>query len=152
MAYAYHHLTVADVRLMKGLLKMFGDAFDDAATYQDEVPGDGYLASLLAKDHFIALAVTVDNDVVVGGLVAYVLDKFERDRREIYIYDLAVAAEHRRRRIATTLISRLVEIARARRAYVIFVQADSPDTPAIKLYESFGTTEEVYHFDIAVTP
>jgi aminoglycoside 3-N-acetyltransferase I len=152
MAYAYHHLTVADVRLMKGLLKTFGDAFGDAATYQGEVPGDGYLASLLAKDHFIALAVTVDDDVVVGGLVAYVLDKFERDRREIYIYDLAVAEEHRRRRIATTLIVRLIEIARARGAYVIFVQADSQDAPAIKLYESFGTTEEVYQFDIAVTP
>ncbi len=30
-------------------------------------------------------------------LAAYVPDKFERERREIYIYDLAVADGHRRR-------------------------------------------------------
>jgi len=28
---------------------------------------------------------------VVGGLAAYVLEKFEQQRREIYIYDLAVS-------------------------------------------------------------
>src|SRR5262245_7436369 len=151
MEYTYHHLTTADVRLMKGLLKMFGHAFDDVATYQNEVPDDGYLGSLLAKHHFIALAATV-GDEVVGGVAAYVLDKFERDRREVYIYDLSVAQEHRRRGIATTLIKRLVDIARERHAYVIFVQADSKDDPAIKLYESLATKKDVYHFDIAVRP
>jgi aminoglycoside 3-N-acetyltransferase I len=150
MAYSYHHLTAADVPLMKGLLRMFGRAFDDVATYQHAVPNDGYLGSLLATQHFIALAATTGQEVV-GGLAAYVLDKFERDRREIYIYDLAVAEEHRRHGIATTLIKRLIDIAKERRAYVIFVQADSEDGPAIKLYESLGTKEEVYHFDIAVT-
>jgi aminoglycoside 3-N-acetyltransferase I len=150
MTYSYHYLTAADVRLMKGLLKMFGHAFNDVATYQNEVPDDGYLGSLLAKPHFIALAATA-GDEVVGGLAAYVLDKFERDRREIYIYDLAIAEEHRRLGIATTLIKRLIDIARERRAHVIFVQADREDGPAIKLYESLGTKEEVYHFDIAVT-
>jgi aminoglycoside 3-N-acetyltransferase I len=149
MAYSYHHLTAGDVTLMKGLLKMFGDAFDDVATYQNAVPDDGYLGSLLAKRHFIALAATAGHEVV-GGLAAYVLDKFERDRREIYIYDLAVAKEHRLRGIATTLIKRLIDIARERRAYVIFVQADSDDDPAIKLYESLGTKEDVFHFDITV--
>jgi len=149
MAYSYHCLTAADVPLMKGLLTMFGHAFDDVATYQNAVPDDGYLGSLLATRHFIALAATAGHEVV-GGLAAYMLDKFERDRREIYIYDLAVAEEHRRRGIATTLIRRLIDIARERRAYVIFVEADSEDDPAIKLYESFGTKEGVCHFDIDV--
>lgn len=135
---------------MKRLLAMFGEAFEDVATYQDAVPDDGYLSALLAKPHFIALAATSGDDVV-GGLAAYVLDKFERDRREIYIYDLAVAVAHRRRGIATTLIERLIDIAKERRAYVIFVQADRGDEPAIKLYESIGTREDVHHFDIAVT-
>jgi len=150
MAYSYHSLTPEDVPLMKGLLKMFGSAFNDVTTYQNEVPHDSYLRSLLAARHFIALAATADAEVV-GGLTAYVLDKFERDRREIYIYDLAVAEEHRRRGIATTLIRRLIDIARERRAYVIFVQADAEDDPAIKLYESLGTKEEVCQFDIRVT-
>ena len=128
---------------------MFGEAFEDVPTYQDAVPDDGYLAALLAKPHFIALAATAGAEVV-GGLAAYVLDKFERDRREIYIYDLAVARPHRRRGIATALIKRLIDIARERHAYVIFVQADRGDEPAIKLYESMGTREDVHHFDVRV--
>lgn len=134
---------------MKRLLRMFGEAFDDVPTYQGAVPSDEYLAALLSSPTFMALAATTDDDVV-GGLAAYVLDKFERDRREIYIYDLAVASPHRRRGVATALIERLRAIARARQAYVIFVQADRGDDPAIALYESLGTRESVYHFDIKV--
>ena len=33
---------------------------------------------------------------------------------------------------------------------MIFVQADYVDPPAIRLYESLGTREEVLHFDIEV--
>jgi aminoglycoside 3-N-acetyltransferase I len=83
-------------------------------------------------------------------LTAYVLDKFERDRREIYIYDLAVAAAHRRRGLATALIETLAGVARDRGAYVIFVQADRGDDAAIALYESLGRREDVHHFDIPV--
>jgi aminoglycoside 3-N-acetyltransferase I len=149
MPYSYSQLTAEHTMLMKRLLAMFGEAFEDVPTYQGAVPDDDYLAALLGKPHFIALA-AMSGDLVVGGLTAYVLDKFERDRREIYIYDLAVARAHRRRGIATTLIRRLIDIANERRAYVIFVQADRGDDPAIKLYESLGTREDVYHFDIAV--
>lgn len=38
----------------------------------------------------------------------------------------------------------------ARAAYVIFVQADVGDEPAIALYTKLGVREEVLHFDIAV--
>ena len=87
---------------------------------------------------------------MVGGLVAYELDKFERARREVYIYDLAVAAPHRRRGIATALIGHLRDIAARRGAWVIYVQADHGDDPAIALYEKLGIREDVMHFDIAV--
>ena len=84
---------------------------------------------------------------------AYDLQKFEQQRSEIYIYDLAVAATHRRRGIATALINALRAIGAARGAWVIYVQADTgdDDAPAIALYESLGVRENVLHFDIAVT-
>jgi len=129
---------------------MFGEAFEDPVAYQSAVPSDGYLSSFLAKEHVIVLVTRTDSGEVVGGLVAYELEKFEQDRREIYIYDLAVAEAHRRQHIATNLIKKLQEIAKERKAYVIFVQADPPDAPAVKLYESLGTREDVYHFDITV--
>lgn len=82
---------------------------------------------------------------VVGGLVAYELDKFERARRELYIYDLAVAKGHRRQGVATALIKRLGEIAVRRGASVVYVQADYGDEPAIALYDRLGTREGASH-------
>ena len=130
---------------------MFGRAFADSETYGAEPPSDDYLEGLLRKEHVAALA-ALAGDEVVGGLVAYELDKFERVRREFYIYDLAVAEEHRRQGIATALIGRLREIASQRGAWVIYVQADYGDDPAIALYEKLGVREDVLHFDIAVEP
>jgi aminoglycoside 3-N-acetyltransferase I len=149
MEYLYKQLNISDVELLKQLLKVFGEVFEDTATYQGAVPSDEYLSSLLAGPVFISL-VALYGQKVIGGLAAYVLEKFEQDRREIYIYDLAVVTPHRRKGVATQLIRELQRIAKERKAYVIFVQADLEDEPAIKLYESLGTKENVLHFDIPV--
>lgn len=138
-----------DVALMEGMLTMFGEAFDEVGTFGSARPDADYLRRLLDSDYFIALA-ALKNGNVVGGLAAYELRKFEQARSEIYIYDLAVAEGHRREGIATALIAALKEIAAARGAYVIFVQADLGDAPAIALYTKLGTREDVLHFDIAV--
>ncbi len=110
-------------------------------------PGDAYLTGLLAREHIVTL-VALSRQKVIGGLVAYELDKFERARREMYIYDLAVAPTHRRQGIATALIELLREIATERGSWVIYVQADYGDAPAIALYEKLGNREDVMHFDI----
>ena len=137
-----------DVGLLRALLGVFGGAFEDVETYCAAQPGSAYLEQLLASDTFVAL-VALDGDVVVGGIAAYELRKFERERSEIYIYDLAVALSHRRRGIATALIKELQRIAAARGAWVVFVQADLGDDPAIALYSKLGVRESVLQFDIA---
>jgi aminoglycoside 3-N-acetyltransferase I len=126
---------------------MFGKAFDDAESYAAKPPSDAYLETLLAKDHVIPL-VAIADEKVVGGLVAYELDKFEQQRREIYIYDLAVDEAWRRQGVATALIKHLGEVASSRGAWVIYVQADYGDEPAIALYTKLGAREDVMHFDI----
>ena len=147
--YSYRRLTRADVSLLKDLLGVFREAFGEINTYQHSVPGDDYLTRLLTKQHFIAV-VAMNGKEVVGGLAAYELDKFEQDRREIYIYDLAIVKNHRRRGVATGLIGELRRIASKLNVYVIFVQANPGDAAAIALYESLGTKETAYHFDIKV--
>ena len=142
-------LSTNDLALMEELLAVFGEAFDEVDTYSSSRPSDAYLKRLLSSDYFIALA-ALKNGTVVGGLAAYELQKFEQERSEIYIYDLAVAVEHRREGIATALIQELKKIAVERAAYVIFVQADIGDDPAIALYTKLGVREDVLHFDIAV--
>lgn len=144
-------LTSTDLDTMVGLNQLFGDVFDDLDTYTGQPPDADYLRNLLASDTFIALVAMHGNDVV-GGLAAYELRKFEQRRSEIYIYDLAVSAAHRRQGIARGLIGELQNIGAKRGAYVIFVQADTDedDQPAIALYSSMGEREDVLHFDIPV--
>ena len=139
----------ADAPLLRKLNALFGEAFDDPDTYRGEPPDDTYAAQLLAKEHIVVLA-GLAGEEVLGGLVAYELDKFERARRELYIYDLAVDAKHRRKGIAALLIEHLRGIASERGAWVIYVQADYGDDPAIALYQKLGEREDVMHFDIAV--
>lgn len=135
-----------DAALAKALNELFAVAFDDPQSYRP-APPEAYLEGLLAKPH-ISVLVALDDDLVVGGLIAYELEKFEQARSEIYIYDLAVAETHRRRGVATALIGVLQDIAAGRGAWVIFVQADYGDDPAIALYDKLGAREEVLHFDI----
>jgi len=52
--------------------------------------------------------------------------------------------------LASALIRRLQEIASSRNAWVVFVQADHGDEPAIALYRKLGIAEEVLHFDISL--
>jgi aminoglycoside 3-N-acetyltransferase I len=149
VALSVRQLTSDDVPAMEAMLAMFGKAFDDAVAYGGKRPDAAYLKRLLAGDSFIAIA-ALKEDEVVGGIAAYELHKFEQQRSEIYIYDLAVAEAHRRQGIATALIEKLKEVAASRGAYVIFVQADIGDDPAIALYTKLGVREDVLHFDIKV--
>jgi aminoglycoside 3-N-acetyltransferase I len=149
VAYTVRQIEGDDVLRLRELLKIFGTAFEDADSYQNNPPSDTYLKGLLESDNFIAL-IALQNVTVVGGLVAYELRKFEQERSEIYIYDLAVASEHRRRGVATKIINELKIIAKQRGAYVIYVQADLGDEPAIALYTKLGAREDVLHFDIPV--
>ncbi|WP_336485477.1 AAC(3)-I family aminoglycoside N-acetyltransferase [Methylobacterium nigriterrae] len=142
-------LQACDIPRLRALNALFGEAFDDRDTYAAEPPDDAYLAALLAKEHVIVLAALAD-DALLGGLVAYELDKFERRRREIYIYDLAVRSQDRRRGVATALVEGVRRIGAQREASVVYVQADPGDDPAVSLYGKLGAREDVMHFDIAV--
>jgi aminoglycoside 3-N-acetyltransferase I len=141
-------LGAGDVLALRGMLEMFGLAFEDRQSYCANQPDDAYLAQLLSNPNFLALAAYSGSEVI-GGLAGYVLPKFEQARSEFYIYDLAVAESHRRGGVATALIKELKLQACKRGVYVIFVQADYGDDPAVALYTKLGVREDVMHFDIA---
>lgn len=145
----FRRLGPGDVELFRGLNAMFGEAFDDAQHYGGAPPDDAYVEALLAKEHVFALVALADG-AVIGGLVAYELDKFEQNRRELYIYDLAVLEAYRRRGVASELIRQLGALGKQRGAWVMYVQADYGDEPAIALYTKLGRREDVMHFDIGL--
>jgi aminoglycoside 3-N-acetyltransferase I len=132
----------------RALNAVFGEAFEDADTYASAPPSAAYLKSLLGSPGIIALA-ALEEEKVIGGLAACILHKFEQERSEIYIFDLAVLEAHRRKGVATALINELRKMAAAFGAWVVYVQADPLDAPAVALYTKLGTREDVYHFDIA---
>jgi aminoglycoside 3-N-acetyltransferase I len=132
---------------MREAMRVFADAFDEGVTFFAAPPGDAYFEKLLSDSHFVMLAARI-NGTVVGALAAYELVKYEQERSEFYIYDLAVAEPFRRRGVARTLIEALKPIARSAGVWVIFVQADREDEPAVALYRSMGIEEEPLHFDI----
>lgn len=136
-----------DVAPMRAMLNMFGKAFDDPETYTVAQPDDAYLTQLLSSSTFVAIA-AFDESNVIGGIAAYVLPKFEQARTELYIYDLAVEEANRRSGVATAMIEELKKVAFARGIYVIYVQADYGDDPAVALYTKLGVREDVLHFDI----
>jgi len=144
---AIRQLGPDDLNVMEALLSVFGKAFNDIEVYCGARPTEDYLRRLLDGDSFVALAAMREGQVV-GGIAAYELPKFEQERSEIYIYDLAVAERHRRKGVATALIDEIRKIASSRGSHVIFVQADYGDEPAIALYTKLGTREDVLHFDI----
>lgn len=133
-----------DVDLAFDWRHMFNTAFGEP---DDSVPSRDYLAALLADPKFIALAAAAEG-TIVGGLAAYELVKYERERSEIYIYDLAVAEGFRGRGIGRALIDALKPIARDKGAWMIFVQANREDEAAIALYRTMATEEQPLHFDI----
>jgi aminoglycoside 3-N-acetyltransferase I len=142
-------LAAGDHERFAALMSVFGNPVEEPGTCTTARPGRAYADGLLESESLVLL-VARDDATVIGGLAACELRKFERERSEIYVYDLAVAGAYRRRGIATALLKRLSEIAAERGAWTIFVQADRGDEPAIELYADLGTAGDVLHFDLPV--
>ena len=143
-------LGAGDLALMRAVNALFAEVFELPKEYADKPPSDDYLRGLLAKETFIAVA-ALDGAQVVGALGAYVLEKFEQERSEIYIYDLAVAESHRRQGVATAMIDEVRRIGRERDTWVIFIQSEDGDEPPTRLYDKLSSAHEVaHHFDISV--
>jgi aminoglycoside 3-N-acetyltransferase I len=146
--FSCRRLGEGDLAGFRRMNALFGEVFDEGGTYHAAPPDDAYARRWLAQPHHFALVAEV-NGILAGALTAYELMKFEQARSEIYIYDLAVAQAFRRRGVASGLIALLRRIAREGAAWVIYVQADRGDDPAIALYAGLGLPEDVLHFDIA---
>lgn len=147
--FSIRQLPTTGLQDLRRLNQLFGEVFADPKSFVAHPPTDEYLQKILDNNSIFVLAAYA-GDEIIGGLVAYELVKLEQERSEIYIYDLAVSEAHRRQGVATALIGLLRDIASRQGAWVIYVQADYGDNPAIALYEKLGIREDVMHFDIAV--
>jgi aminoglycoside 3-N-acetyltransferase I len=82
------------------------------------------------------------DDRPVGMLLAYELDRRHGARRMLFIYELGVDAQYRRRRIGRALLRRAGAHARARGIAHGFLITDEGNEAALALYRSEGAIRE----------
>jgi aminoglycoside 3-N-acetyltransferase I len=138
-------LTAADRVLAKKLFAMMQDIFGEPY-----LPlGGNYLDELLRREDFWAIAVLA-GDEIVGGLTAHTLPMTRSEAAEVFIYDIAVHAEHRRAGVGRLLMSTLREVTHAAGVRDRFVSVDAADDEAIAFYRAVGGAQaDVMHFTFA---
>jgi aminoglycoside 3-N-acetyltransferase I len=96
-----------------------------------------YVKSLLGSPSFWAIGAFAGNEVL-GGLTAHTLPMTRSADREVFLYDIAVREEWRRRGIGRRLVEFLREAAAAETINVMFVPADNEDLHALDFYRALG--------------
>ena len=148
--YKLRRLGGADLPAMRGLLALYAEAFEMPGEYLDNQPEDDWLGHLLGRPDFICLIAEQENGQIIGGLSAYSLQKFEQPRQEILIYVLAVAEAWRRQGIASQMLGWMCREAERLDAWVIIIEAEEGDEPAVQLYGKLASSEEIaHHFNLS---
>lgn len=125
-----------DVTLAARMFVMMAEVFGEAS----QPVGQAYVAKLLAKPSFWAVAGFEDGDLV-GGLTAHTLEMTRSEGSEVFLYDIAVRTDRQRRGIGRTLVARLRDAAKSEGIDVVFVPADEDDAHALDFYRSMGGEE-----------
>lgn len=143
-------LAPTDIKALVALRALFIEAFEEEdSTAPAAVSEDVLWAMLKDPRMFFVVAETEDGDVV-GGTSAHLLPNLIQGKPELYLYDLAVHPEFRRRGIASALIRALREIRDELGAAVLYVQAHLEDEEAHALYRKLSSAPEALatHFEL----
>lgn len=140
-------LAVADEKLAQQMFLIVAQVFnEDSAAL-----GTSYLKGLLSRSDFWAFAALVGKEVV-GGITGFCLPLTRLERRELFIYDLAVKVDWQRKGIGRALFDSLRQAAAAEGIDEGFVLADDEDTHALDFYRTLGASSSpVTAFSFPIT-
>ena len=119
--------------------------------------GEEYLQRFLARPDNI-LIVAEDDGGPVGFLLAYALDRVDRDQKMVCLYEIEVASAHRRRGVGAALVEEHKEYCRRDRVTKAWVVTNRSNGAAVRLYESTGaraateTDDVVFVYEPAERP
>jgi len=122
-----------DRELAKKLFAMMAEVFGE----EHERLSDAYVHQLLSQSTFSAIAAFDENEMI-GGLTAYVLQKTTSESSELFLYDVAVRKSHQRRGVGRLLMTALRDEARNAGIEEAFVLADNEDVHALDFYRALG--------------
>jgi ribosomal protein S18 acetylase RimI-like enzyme len=109
----------------------------DEETFWDVEQGEKFLAN---DDN--ALFVAYWDGLVAGFLSAHRLQRFDKRKAEVLIYEVSVGEEFRQRGIGKALINKSKEWAKEIGADEVWVLTYSSNIPAMAMYKSAGGEED----------
>jgi len=127
-----------EISLAKTLIKLLEEVFD---MERMENSGDDYLAKLLQNPMFVVYAVLFEGNVV-GGLTAWELPLYRVELSEMFLYDIGVHADHRRKGLGKLLMETLHSYCREKGIKESFLDAHEEDQHALDFYRAIGGREE----------
>jgi ribosomal protein S18 acetylase RimI-like enzyme len=128
-------------RLTKKNLDMARTMFAQFINEGQTVSDDKHLLNLLGKKSFYGL-VALQNDTIVGRLIAYEFDMYCDNSREVYLYEIDVEEAYQNQGIGSQLIEFAKKICEKRGVDYMFVGTEADNLPAQKLYTKTGGTLE----------
>ena len=131
----FRRLVPGDRRDAVTLFETMSQVFEE----QRSPVSPAYTDQLLASPEFYAIAAMSDSRII-GGLTAHVIPMTRNESRELFIYDLAVVPDWRRKGVGSGLIGKARELAAQEGVHVAFVMADADDDHAIEFYRSTPAT------------
>ena len=96
-----------------------------------------YMAALLADGrHWLVAA--LDGDRPVGFALAYELMRLDGTGPKVFLYEIGVVEEWRRRGVGRGIVERLKQLCRERGCQTMFVPTDEANVAAMHLYAATG--------------
>ena len=103
----------------------------------DRPPTAEWAAGFLARDgHHLLFALSDDDEPI--GFVSGVETMHPDKGTEMFLYELAVAEQHRNRGVGRALVAALADLARELACYGMWVATDADNTAALKAYVAAG--------------
>lgn len=109
-----------------------------------------YLHSYLAKrENFLIVA--LEEDRPIGFLIAYLLDRADRDQQMMLLYEISVDSSHRRKEAAKGMVRLLKKFCRDLDVMKMWVYTNRSNEPAVNLYRSCDGEEATSGDEVSFT-
>lgn len=100
-------------------------------------------SNLLVSERFLQndsnyLIACIEAEKVIGFVLGYQLQRYDGQNDMIYIHEVGVMEEYRRKGIGKMMINQLVDLCRNKEISKVFLITSKSNKPAICLYESTG--------------
>ena len=108
----------------------------------EETTWDNEQGNFFTKNQDNLLLLAFEDNKPVGFLTAHRLQRFDKRKAEVLLYEMGVHQDYRKRGIGKTLIEECKNWAKEIGADEVWVLTEKDNIPAMTMYQSAGAKEE----------